>query len=112
MNDIYYVSHFATGEDAPQAAQDFSAAFEEAYGKAPDAYAALGYDAVNIYAAAVESAGTTETTAVAEAIAATTDFEGITGTITMKDDHTPNKTAYIQEIQNNEVVGSTAVAPE
>jgi branched-chain amino acid transport system substrate-binding protein len=30
----------------------------------------------------------------------------------MKEDHTPNKTAYIQEIQNNEVVGSTAVAPE
>ncbi|OYQ67524.1 MULTISPECIES: ABC transporter substrate-binding protein [Aerococcus] len=112
MNDIYYVSHFATGEDAPQAAQDFSADFEETYGKAPDAYAALGYDAVNIYAAAVEAAGTTETTAVAEAIAATTDFEGITGTITMKDDHTPNKTASIQEIQQNEVVGSTAVAPE
>lgn len=112
MNDVYYVSHFATGEDAPQTAQDFSDAFEEAYGKTPDAYAALGYDAVYIYANAVENAGTTDTEAVAAEISNTTDFEGITGNITMKDDHTPNKTAYIQEMQNNEVVGSTAVEPE
>lgn len=112
MNDIYYVSHFATGDDAPQNAQDFSTAFEKAYGKTPDAYAALGYDAVYIYANAVTEVGSTDNAAIAEAIANTTDYEGITGTITMKEDHTPNKTAYIQELQNNEVVGSTAVAPE
>lgn len=112
MNDIYYVSHFASDEDASKASQEFSAAFEEAYGKAPDEFAALGYDAVYLYANAVEEAESEDNQAIAEALANTTDFQGVTGAITMKDDHTPNKTAYIQEIQNNEVVGSTAVAPE
>ena len=112
MNDIYFVSHFASDEDASQASQEFSAAFEEAYGKAPDEFAALGYDAVYLYANAVEEVGSEDNQAIAEALANTTDFQGVTGAITMKDDHTPNKTAYIQEIQNNEVVGSTAVAPE
>ncbi|MDT2761563.1 ABC transporter substrate-binding protein [Aerococcus urinaeequi] len=112
MNDIYYVSHFASDEDASKASQEFSAAFEEAYGKAPDEFAALGYDAVYLYANAVEEVSSEDNQAIAEALANTTDFQGVTGAITMKDDHTPNKTAYIQEIQNNEVVGSTAVAPE
>jgi len=61
------------------AARAFRAAFEKRYGTAPDATAALGYDAVRVLAAAMHDAGSTAPDRVAAALHASHGWAGATG---------------------------------
>jgi len=83
VHDVYYTTHTYLGSDNPDpAVKQFEAAFASAYpGKEPDAFTALGYDAARLLMAAIESAGSTDPQAVRDAVAGTTDFHGVTGTI-------------------------------
>ncbi|MCB1822488.1 MAG: ABC transporter substrate-binding protein, partial [Candidatus Competibacteraceae bacterium] len=52
------------------------------YGQAPEnSFAALGYDAVNLLANAIERAGNTEGAAIAKALTETREFKAVTGDI-------------------------------
>ena len=73
---------------------------------------ALGYDAAYLVADAAERAGEDDRQAITDALAETTDFEGVTGTFSFDENHNPVKTAYIIEMANGEEVGSSAVSPE
>lgn len=73
---------------------------------------ALGYDAAYLVADAAERAGEDDRQAITDALAETTDFEGVTGTFSFDENHNPVKTAYIIEMENGEEVGSSAVSPE
>jgi ABC-type branched-subunit amino acid transport system substrate-binding protein len=81
---------------------DFVARYRAAYGDdaVPGGGETLGaYAAVHLYAQAVAAAGTTESTAVAAALAGQS-FEGPTGTVTMTDSHhlqQPIQTARVNE---------------
>lgn len=111
VNDVYYTGHFTPNSDDPLV-QDFLAAYEEKFGTPADSFAALAYDAANLLFAAVEAAGSTDTDAVTEAIANTTDFEGITGTFSLDENHNPVKNTFVIELQNGEEVGHTVVEPQ
>ena len=60
--------------------KDFVAAFQSAYGKVPDVWAALGYDTVKLLAEAIKRAGTTVPGDVAAALRKLQDWYGVTGT--------------------------------
>ncbi|WP_368498120.1 ABC transporter substrate-binding protein [Herbiconiux sp. A18JL235] len=77
-------SAFTAAAGTPASA-DFVEAFTEKYGKAPSSWAALAYDATNVVAEAITDAGSTDRAAVAEALAATAGFEGVTGDISFDD---------------------------
>lgn len=62
------------------AGQDFIAAYQEAYKAAPGAYASLAYDTIYLLKAAIEQAGSTDYSAVRDAVAAI-EMEGISGTL-------------------------------
>lgn len=111
VNDVYYTGHFTPNSD-DSLVQDFLAAYEEKFGTPADSFAALAYDAANLLFAAVEAAGSTDTDAVTEAIANTTDFEGITGTFSLDENHNPVKNTFVIELQNGEEVGHTVVEPQ
>lgn len=82
VNDVYFTTHQGIYGDDPKA-QEFIAAYTAKFDRAPEnVYAALGYDAIYLMAAAIEAAGTTDGPAVRDALAATKDFVGVTGTIT------------------------------
>jgi branched-chain amino acid transport system substrate-binding protein len=66
----------------------------------PDAMAALGYDSAMILADAIKRAGTTEGAKLRDAIAATKDYSGITGKITIDDKRNANKPAVILEVKD------------
>lgn len=57
----------------------FVAAFEKRYGVKPPARTVPGYDAVKLLAHAMEKAGSTVPTQVAQALRATQDWSGVTG---------------------------------
>jgi len=63
----------------------FDEAYRRAYGwRAPDGFAALGYDAAGVLLAAIEAAGSAEPARVSASLAHLEDYRGVTGTITTR----------------------------
>lgn len=102
-NDVYFSSHTYRADDR-QVVTDFVAAYEEEYGRPPEnAFAPLGYDAVGLIANAIEAAGSTDPEAIREALAATRDFDAVTGTISYtRESMVPPKPVAIIGVENGE----------
>lgn len=66
-------------QDERPIVQDFVRAFREKYGTFPNQWAAQGYDAVRLLAAAMEKAGTAEPAAVAETLRGMKSWPGVAG---------------------------------
>ena len=81
-NDVYFSTHTYREDSRPEVL-DFIAAYEAEYGRPPEnAFAALGFDAVGLIAAAIEQAGSAEGAALRDALAATKGYKAVTGEIT------------------------------
>ena len=80
---------------------------EELAGKEPiiPAVAALGYDAYIVIRDAIERAGSTDGVAIRDAIAATENFEGVTGIINFTDEGDADKNiAVIKTVEDGQFV--------
>lgn len=110
----YYTNHYAP--DQPDAkVQDFIKAYRAEFGGAtPDGLAALGYDAAKILFEAMERAKTTDGKALRDAIAATKNFGGVTGNITIDANRNATKSAVVVEMAGNPPAPSyvTTVEPQ
>jgi branched-chain amino acid transport system substrate-binding protein len=106
----YYSTHFSPEDTAP-AVQDFVKKFQARYNETPDAMAALGYDSAMILAAAIKTAGTTDGAKVRDALAATKDFQGVTGKTTIDANRNASKPAVILTIKNGEFKYVETVSP-
>ncbi len=103
LNDTYFTNHYSV-EDPKPAIANFVKAYEEKYNKAPDSFAALGYDCAYLLADAIKSADSTDPIAVAEALGKTEDFPGITGNMTFNEMHNPVKTIVVIEFKDGKLV--------
>ena len=99
LDGSFFSTHFSADDQAPKV-QKFVAGFQAKYGEVPDDMAALGYDSAMILADAIRRAGTTEPGPLRDAIAATKDFDGVSGVITLDRDRNASKAAVILTIQN------------
>lgn len=95
----YFSNHYAADSDRPQV-KEFVKAYREKHGETPDAMAVLGYDAAGILADAMVRAGTTEPAKLRDAIAATKDYAGVSGNISMDDERNARKDAVVLEIRD------------
>jgi branched-chain amino acid transport system substrate-binding protein len=95
----YFSTHYSP-EDTSPAVQKFVKEFQAKYGEIPDAMAALGYDSAMILADAIKRAGATDGAKVRDSLAATRNFPGITGNITMDANRDASKPAVILAIKN------------
>src|SRR5215207_2883751 len=114
-NNVYFTTHaLMDPELGIESIQAFMTAYNDKYGHAPEnAFAALGYDAMKLLADAIERAGSTDATAIQEALLATTDFPGITGLITYANgEHIPQKGVTIIEIADGQFTLAEEVVPE
>jgi len=109
LNDVFFSSHFSSLDKDPSVI-GFIESFKAKYGKEPDQFAALGYDLAMFVADGIKRAGSTDTAAIKDALAATKDFKGVTGTFSMDENHDPVKAVVVVEIQNGEYVRSERVA--
>lgn len=100
VENSYFCSHYSV-QDKSEVIQNFIKKYTEKYGEAPDSFAALGYDAAKVLAAAIEKAGSTDKAAVVKAINET-NLEGVTGTITFDENGDPVKSLAIIKIVNGE----------
>ena len=103
LNGSYFANHYSVDDPNP-AVQKFVGDYRARYKAVPDALAALGYDAARILADAMRRAGSTAGERVRDALAATKDFPGVTGKITLNADRNPIKPAVMLRIENGRFV--------
>jgi branched-chain amino acid transport system substrate-binding protein len=96
LANSFYATHFTAVDPSP-VVQNFVSSFKKKYGKEPDANAALAYDAAKLLCDAFGRAGTTEGDKVRDAIRATRNFAGVTGSISIDAGGNAVKSATIIE---------------
>lgn len=99
LEKTYYSNHYSSG-DTTEDVVKFKNAYKAAHGKDPDAFNALGYDMAYMVADALKRAGEADPVKLKDALAATKDFKGITGTLTMDEFHNPIKAVTILKVEN------------
>ena len=102
VENSYFSDHYFVGDPRP-VVQRFVEEMKKRHGKNPEATAALGYDALKIIVAAIHRAGSLDGKAIRDQIAATKDYEGVSGTITMGADRNPIKPVAMIEIANGQM---------
>jgi branched-chain amino acid transport system substrate-binding protein len=110
MEGNFFSNHFSVEDTSPQI-QDFIKRYQAKYNEGTDAMAALGYDSAMILADAIKRAGTTDAAKLRDAIAATKDFPGITGKITIDEKRNASKPAVILTIKDGKFKYVETVAP-
>jgi branched-chain amino acid transport system substrate-binding protein len=110
VDGCYFSNHY-TQEDPSEEVQEFIRKYQEKYGAVPDAMAALGYDSVYVLKDALERAGSTDPEALRDAIAATGNFPGVTGTITLDENRNASKPAVVLKIEGGKAGYVATVEP-
>jgi len=100
LEGCFFSSHFSADDPDPQV-QRFVADYRRLFGFPPDSFAATAYDAARIMLAAVERAGSLERSAIRDALAATRDFQGVTGAVTFDAARNAVKSVVVVRIGEN-----------
>ena len=102
IDGSYFSDHYFVGDPRPLV-QQFVSKIQQRHGKRPEANAALGYDALKIFAAAATRAGSLDRAAIRDQIAATKEYDGVSGLITMGPDRNPIKPVAMIKIENGQM---------
>ena len=99
LNNVYFTNHYSSQDTNPEVVK-FVSDFKAAKGQEPTGFNALGYDLMYFTADAIKRAGSTDTTAIKEALASTKDFVGVTGTFSIDANHDPVKSTVVIEFKD------------
>jgi branched-chain amino acid transport system substrate-binding protein len=116
LTGCYFLNHYSPDEKRPEV-QAFVSAYEAKYKnqdgtpKVPDAMAILGYDAMKLMAHAITVAGSTEGPKIRDALAATKDFPGAGGSITIDENRNAKKAIVILKIEDGKFKFVTSIEP-
>ncbi len=97
LNDVYFTTAYTT-VDASDELLSFIEAYKAEYNEEPDMFSVLAYDATNLGLQALEEAGATGEK-LNEAIK-NIQFEGLTGSFTFDEEHSPTKPVLVVELQD------------
>jgi len=110
-NGCYYTDHFHREDPRPEV-KKFISDFHARYGEDPDAMAVLGYDAGGVMIDAIKGAGKAEPAAIRDALAATKDFPGVTGKITIDEKRNARKPIVILELRDGATHLAETISPQ
>lgn len=99
LNGSYFTNHYSP-YDTDAKVQKFVNDYKARYGSLPDALAATAYDAARIMFDAIKRSKSLSGTDIRDALAATKDFPGVTGTVTFNENRDAVKPIVMIEIQN------------
>jgi branched-chain amino acid transport system substrate-binding protein len=106
----YFTTHYSPDDPRPEV-NAFVRAFIDVYNEAPDATAALGYDALRFGLAAFERGGT-DRLRLQRALSEPVPFKGVTGEIQLDEKRNPKKPAVVLQIVEGKRRFVTRVAPQ
>ncbi len=111
MENTFFSTHYSADAQTP-AIKEFLKKFAARFNnEVPDAMAALGYDSAMVLADSIKRAGSTEPDKIRDAIAATKDFVGVTGTTTIDPQRNATKAAVIIAVKNGKFQYVETIAP-
>jgi branched-chain amino acid transport system substrate-binding protein len=91
---------------------EFVQKYKDRFGATPDGMAALAYDAARVLADSLKRAKSTKGSDIRDAIAATKNYSGVTGNITLGPDRNPiGKKIIIEEIKNGQLTLRKSIDP-
>jgi branched-chain amino acid transport system substrate-binding protein len=106
----YYSNHYSPDDPSPRI-QEFVKAYKARFGSVPDGLAAQGYDAAMVGFDAMSRAQGTDGASLRDAIAATKGYPGVTGVITIDENHDAVKPAVVLEVKDGKSVYVTTIKP-
>jgi len=110
LDGCYFSSHYSPDSTDPKV-QEFVKKYQAKYGQVPDALATLGYDAAGVLVAALKTAKGPDTADLRDAIAATKNYGGVTGSISLDADRNAVKPAVVLKISGGKASYVTTVNP-
>ncbi|MCQ2458238.1 MAG: ABC transporter substrate-binding protein [Clostridia bacterium] len=101
-NNVYWNNHFDPNADS-EIVRSFVSRYQALYNnETPNALSVLPYDAVYMFATAINNAGAADAESVREAMSDTSAvYELVTGTFTLNEDGSPNKGATMFEFYHD-----------
>lgn len=106
LNDVYYSNHYSSLDKDPLVVK-FIADFKAKYNKEPNAFNALGYDLAKFVADGIKRADKVSGESIKNALAGTTNFQGVTGSFSVDKNHNPVKAIVVIGLKDG--VQSTSV---
>lgn len=110
VEGCYFSTHYSAASNDPRVKQ-FNERFRQRFGEGSNAISALGYDAAMVLADAIKRAATTDAARLRDALAATKNYRGITGTITFDEQRNPTKSAVVLQVKDGDFVFVETVDP-
>ena len=98
VEGCYLVTHYSPENRSTRVAS-FHQRFEKRWGMPSNALCALGYDSAMMLVDAIKRAGTTDGPKLRDALAATKNFPGVAGTITLDAQRNPTKSAVVLTVR-------------
>jgi branched-chain amino acid transport system substrate-binding protein len=111
LEPSYFSNHYSPDDPSPRI-QEFVKKYKERYGQVPDSLAAQGYDAARIAADAMGRAKDLSGAAIRDAIAATKDYPGVTGVISINETHDAVKPAVVLQVKDGAAKWVATVEPD
>jgi branched-chain amino acid transport system substrate-binding protein len=102
VEGVYFSTHYSADAPITPASEEFVALYKAEFNKAPNTFAALGYDCYMLVLDAIEKAGVVDPVAIRDAMAKTKDFMGATGIITLDANGDATKSAVVLQVQDGE----------
>jgi branched-chain amino acid transport system substrate-binding protein len=110
LEGCFFSTHVSSEDPSPQI-QNFIKKYKEKYNMMPDAMSFLAYDAGMIMFDAIKRAGSIEADKIRDALSKTTNFTGVTGTISINEQRNAIKPAVILEIKDGKFKYKETVQP-
>ncbi len=110
LEGSYFSNHYSPDNPDP-VLQKFLARYKATYGSVPDSVAALAYDAARVTIEAMKRAPDLSGPSLRDAIAATKDFQGVAGRITLDANRDAVKEAVVLKVSGGKPEFVTTVAP-
>jgi len=111
LEGCFYTNHYFADDPSP-IVHDFVEKYRTRWSAKPDALAALGYDATKVLADALKRSGGKGGSTLRDAIGATKNLVGVTGTITIGPERNAvGKKLVIEEIKNGQLTLKTTIEP-
>ncbi|MFA6064654.1 MAG: penicillin-binding protein activator [archaeon] len=102
-NGLIYHTPIYDPTTTSEPTKSFVVAYTQKFGKAPDLYAANGYDTVMLYAKAIEKVGN-NSEKIKQELYNTKNYNGVSGKITFDENGDVKKPSAIMQIQNQKTI--------
>jgi branched-chain amino acid transport system substrate-binding protein len=110
LEGCYFSNHFSE-QDTSAIVQNFVKTFRAKYNEEAGAMAALGYDAMKILAKVIADAGKADRESIAAGLAKLSNYQGVTGTISIDAQHNATKPAVVLEIKGGRPTYVSTIQP-